>query len=71
LQVAYSTSGKTKAPTALNLLIIRKKPLFAAVTDNRLLNEFFLIVLQDVHEWQSGLGALQFRSGDAHSRSNS
>ncbi len=40
-----------------------KKPLFAAATDNRLLNEFFLLVLQDVHEWQS-LSALQFTSDE-------
>ncbi len=39
------------------------KPLFAAATDNRLLNEFFLLVLQDVHEWQS-IGALQFTSDE-------
>jgi hypothetical protein len=38
-----------------------ENPLFAAATDNRLLNEFFLLVLQDVHEWQS-LRALQFAS---------
>ncbi len=36
-----------------------ENPLFAAATDKRLLNEFFLLVLQDVHELQS-LGALQF-----------
>jgi hypothetical protein len=38
-----------------------KKPLFPAATDNRLLNEFF--VLQNVHEWQ-GLGALHFSSDE-------
>jgi hypothetical protein len=38
-----------------------EKTLFVAATDNRLLNEFFLLVLQDVHEWQR-LGTLQFTS---------
>jgi hypothetical protein len=40
-----------------------EKPLVAAgaTTDNRLLSEFFLLVLQDVHERQS-LGALEFTS---------
>jgi hypothetical protein len=41
------------------------KPLYAAAPDNRLLNEFFLLVLRDVHEWQS-LGALQFTSDEPH-----
>ena len=40
-----------------------EKPLYAAAPDNRLLNEFFLLILQDVHEWQS-LGALQFTSDE-------
>jgi hypothetical protein len=30
-----------------------------------LLNEFFLLVLRDVHEWQS-LGALQFTNDEPH-----
>jgi hypothetical protein len=42
-----------------------ENPLFAAATDNRLLNEFFLLVLQDVHEWQS-LGAHPFTSNEPH-----
>jgi hypothetical protein len=29
-----------------------KNPVFTAATDNRLLNEFFILVLQNVHEWQ-------------------
>ena len=42
-----------------------EKPLYAAAPDNKLLNEFFLLVLLDVHEWQS-LGALQFTSDEPH-----
>ncbi len=57
----YSTSRKTKAPTALIQWIIRA--LFAGVTDNKLLNEFSMTVLQDVYEWQ-GLRALLFTSID-------
>jgi hypothetical protein len=36
-------------------------PLFVATKENRLLNEFFLYVLEDLHTSQ-GLGALQFTS---------
>ena len=39
------------------------KPLFVASKENRLLNEFFLYVLEDLHTCQS-LGALQFTSDD-------
>jgi hypothetical protein len=39
-----------------------KKSLSAAAIDG-LLNEFFLLVLQDVYEWQ-GLSALQFTSDE-------
>ena len=39
------------------------KPLYAPHANNRLLNEFFLYVLHDVHTWQ-GLGALRFASED-------
>jgi hypothetical protein len=39
------------------------KPLFVASKENRLLNEFFLYVLEDLHTTQ-GLGALQFTSAD-------
>jgi hypothetical protein len=63
MQVVYSTSGKAKGPTASIQRIIQKKNLFAAVPDNRLLNEFFLLVLQDVHKWQC-LGTLQFTSDE-------
>jgi hypothetical protein len=40
-------------------------PLFVAIKENRLLNEFFLYVLEDLHTVTSqGLGALQFTSDD-------
>ena len=39
------------------------KPLFVASKENRLLNEFFLYVLEDLHTCQS-LGVLQFTSDD-------
>jgi hypothetical protein len=39
------------------------KPLFVSSEENRLLNEFFLYVLEDLHTTQ-GLGALQFTSAD-------
>ena len=38
-------------------------PLFVVIKENRLLNEFFLYVLEDLHTRQ-GLGALQFTSDD-------
>jgi hypothetical protein len=38
-------------------------PLFVAIKENRLLNEFFLFVLEDLHTSQ-GLGALKFTSDD-------
>jgi hypothetical protein len=38
-------------------------PLFVAIKENRLLNEFFLYVLEDLHTGQ-GLGALRFTSDD-------
>jgi hypothetical protein len=38
-------------------------PLFVAIKENRLLNEFFLYVLEDLHTGQ-GLGALKFTSDD-------
>jgi hypothetical protein len=38
-------------------------PLFVAIKGNRLLNEFFLYVLEDLHTSQ-GLSALQFTSDD-------
>jgi hypothetical protein len=38
-------------------------PLFVAIKENRLLNEFFLYVLEDLHTSQ-GLGALQFTSDE-------
>ena len=38
-------------------------PLFVSSKENRLLNEFFLYVLEDLHR-QQGLGALQFTSAD-------
>ena len=41
------------------------KPLFAASAENRLLNEFFLYVLQDLHTAQ-GLSSLQFTSDEPH-----
>jgi hypothetical protein len=39
------------------------KPLFVALKENRLLNEFFLYVLEDLHTCQ-GLGNLRFTSDD-------
>ena len=38
-------------------------PLFVAIKENRLLNEFFLYVLEELHTGQ-GLGALKFTSDD-------
>ena len=38
-------------------------PLFVSIKQNRLLNEFFLYVLEDLHTCQ-GLGALKFTSAD-------
>jgi hypothetical protein len=38
-------------------------PLFVSIKQNRLLNEFFLYVLEDLHTCQ-GLGALKFTSDD-------
>jgi hypothetical protein len=38
-------------------------PLFVAIKENRLLNEFFLYVLEDLHTTQ-GLSALKFTSAD-------
>ncbi len=38
-------------------------PLFVAIKENRLLNEFFLFVLEDFHTSQ-GLGALKFTCDD-------
>ncbi len=40
-------------------------PLYAAATDNRLLNEYFMYVLADFHTCQS-LGALEFTSSEPH-----
>ncbi len=38
-------------------------PLFVPIKENKLLNEFFLYVLEDLHTTQ-GLGALKFTSAD-------
>jgi hypothetical protein len=63
MQVNYSTSGKTKAPTASIQQIIQKNPssLQRQTTD---CSTNSLLILQDVHEWQS-LGTLQFSSDES------
>jgi hypothetical protein len=55
--------GKDQGTYSIDPADYPGKPLFAAATNKRLLNEFFLLVLQDVHEWQS-LRALQFTSDE-------
>jgi hypothetical protein len=64
VQAACSTSRRTTWRTASRPKITTKDlPLFVVIKENRLFNEFFLYVLEDLHTSQ-GLSALKFTSDD-------